>query len=382
MRPIVCLFFIALFSIINSSIASEILRTHKTEHYAVQIEVLLQNRDVLWGFDFVSPNHVLLTERSGKLLFLDLLSKKNHEITGLPKVAHTGQGGLLDLRSHPNFSQNRQIYLTYAEAVTEKSYTTVLGVGELSADNKKLQNFRALFSAQPANSNSIHFGSRVEFDRKGFLYLSIGDRNDRDKAQELDNHLGKILRLDLNGKVPQDNPFIKNSKAKPEIYSLGHRNPQGLAYHPMRDELWESEFGPKGGDELNWIRAGLNYGWPLVTHGQEYWGPKIGKAKQAPGFENPVLQWTPSISPSAIAFYTGGVFAKWKHHAFLGNLSGTHIRRVELNAEGKEVSQEALLKELGWRFRNLRTGPDGYLYFSTDEGRFGRLIPEKQQQPR
>ena len=338
----------------------------------LKFETLLQGEDVIWGFDFLPDGKVILTERIGKMLVFDPKLKTTTVVKGVPKVYNAGQAGLLDVRTHPDFLKNNTIYFTYSEPIGENQSTTALGTAILK--NNELVNFKKLFSGHGPNSNDIHYGSRIEFDSSGHLFISMGDRDERNKAQDLSFHQGKILRFNLDGSIPQDNPFKAAADKKPEIWSFGHRNPQGLTRHPETGELWEAEMGPRGGDEVNLISAQKNYGWPQVTFGKEYWGPKIGQTEK-PGIQQPVVYWVPSISPSAITFYTGDKFPDWKNNLFIAALSGNHVHRVVLNKQ-KVEKQEELLSELEYRWRSIRTGPDGYLYAGTDEGRFGRIIKE------
>lgn len=331
-------------------------------------EVVLSRSEVIWGFDFLTPETIIFTERSGKLFLYHLKTKKISEVTGVPPVYSQGQGGLLDVKVHP---KNGYIYLTYSEPTTNDKSTTALGRGKI--EGEKLAGFTKLFSAEPSSDNDYHYGSRVVFDNQGHLFLSVGERGERKLIQKLDNHLGKIIRLNEDGSVPKDNPYVGNPKAKPELWSYGHRNPQGLCMNQERTTLWEVEMGPRGGDELNLIIPKKNYGWPEITYGREYYGPKIGEGTKRADVEEPVSYWVPSISPSGMTFYTGDKMPEWKGNIFLGLLSGEHIRRIELK-DNKVVKQEELLKELEWRFRQLQTGPDGYLWFSTDEGKIGRIL--------
>lgn len=342
-------------------------KVYTSEGQKFVVENLLQQGDVIWGFDFLADQRIIFTERSGKVFIYDTKSKAKVSVSGVPEVNAVGQGGLLDIRVHPT---NGFIYLTYSEKVKNLA-TTAMGRGKLEGD--KIVGFQKLFAAHEPNDNDIHYGSRIIFDGKGHVLFTVGDRDNRERAQDLKYHQGKIIRLNEDGSVPKDNPFITNKEAKPEIYSLGHRSPQGFFIHPTTNEIWEAEMGPRGGDEINFIKAGANYGWPVVTFGREYYGPKIGTTEKA-GMEAPVEHWVPSISPSGMMLYTGDKFPKWKGNIFLGTLSSTQIRRLVV--DGKKVSkQEPLLEDLEWRFRNLRTGPDGNLYYSTDEGRLGRLVP-------
>lgn len=332
-------------------------------------EVLFEQKDVIWGFDFLSDGKIIFTERGGKLYVHDPKTKKNTVITGSPAVHAVGQGGLLDVRVHP---KNGYVYLTYSEAVGKKASTTAVARAKL--DGNKLTDFKKLFTAEHASENDHHYGSRVDFDTKGFMYISVGERGERDSVQKLSTHLGKVIRLHEDGSVPKDNPFVSDKSAKPEVYCYGLRNPQGLVVKPGTDEVWEAEMGPRGGDEINLIQPGKNYGWPVITYGREYYGPRIGEGTKKPGVEEPIVYWVPSISPSAITFYTGDKMPEWKGNIFLALLSGQAIQRVALDDKNKVTKQEVLLKDLDWRFRNVRTGPDGYLYFSTDEGKLGRVV--------
>ena len=334
-------------------------------------EVLLQQYDVIWGFDFLSSDKIIFTQRSGKINTFDLKTKIVTSIGGAPAVWHSGQGGLLDIKVHP--LNPLKIYMTYCEPVG-KLATTALASAMLSEN--KLMDFKKLFVAHEPNDNKIHFGSRIEFDGKGHLFVTIGDRDERSHVQDLAYHTGKIIRLKDDGSVPSDNPFIKTKGARPEIWSLGHRSPQGLVRHPTTGDVWMSEMGPRGGDEINLIKPGLNYGWPVVTYGREYYGLKIGEGTSKQGMEGPVVYWVPSISPSGMTIYNGEVFPKWKGDLFIGNLSGKHLRRLVLEG-GKVKSQEELLNDLKLRIRNVRSGPDGLLYFSTDDGKLARLVPFK-----
>lgn len=337
--------------------------------HAFDVEILHQGKDVIWGFDFVDAETLIFTERGGAMKKLSLKSKMPTAISGVPTVYARGQGGLLDVRVR----EKNKIYFSYSEPVGGKA-TTVLAIADLEGNT--LKNLKKVFVGHEPSSKQIHFGSRIEFDGKGFMYFSMGDRDDRHRAQKLDFNNGKIMRLKEDGSLPDDNPFVKTASARPEIWSYGHRNPQGLAWNPKTQELWEAEYGPRGGDELNLIQPGRNYGWPVITYGREYWGPSIGEGTVKAGMEQPNAHWVPSISPSGIGFYFGTRFPNWNGNLFFANLSSTHLRRLTI--EGQKVTgQEELLKDKGWRFRHVRQGPDELIYFSTDEGRIGRLVPKK-----
>lgn len=340
-----------------------------TGSYKPNSEVIFQGQDVIWGFDFLSSDEMIFTERSGALKKLNLKTKAVTVITGVPPVWARGQGGLLDVRA-----KDGRIYFSYAEASrgSATTATTVVSVADL--EGSSLKNIKKIFVGKEAASGGIHFGSRIEFDDQGHVFFTMGDRNQRDRVQSLKYNNGKVMRLKMDGSLPADNPFAKDKNALPEIWSFGHRNPQGLAWNPKTKELWEAEFGPAGGDELNLIKPGLNYGWPVITYGREYHGPAIGEGTEKPGMEQPITYYVPSISPSAIGFYHGSQFPKWAGNLFVANLGSTHLRRLVIE-NNKVVSQEVLLQDKGWRFRNVRQGPDELIYFSTDDGRIGKLTP-------
>lgn len=345
-------------------------KDYKSESMKFIVDTVLSKDDVIWGFDFLPDGNVIFTERGGKMGLLDMKTRTSYYLKNVPEVHSAGQGGLLDVRVHPEFAKNKTIYFTYSEPVGKKESTTAFALATLQGS--ELTGLRKLFSAWKPNGNDHHYGSRIVFDGKGHIFVSVGERGQREKAQDIGYHQGKILRFNEDGTVPKDNPFAGAPGAKPEIWSYGHRNPQGLVLRPGTDELWDAEFGPRGGDEINLIERKKNYGWPIATYGREYYGPKIAEGTKA-GTEQPVAYWVPSISPSAMTFYTGEAFPKWKGDAFLACLGDQHIRRVVLEGR-KVVKQEELLKDLDWRFRNVRTGPDGNLWFSTDEGKLGRLV--------
>jgi glucose/arabinose dehydrogenase len=339
-----------------------------SEGQTLSVEFLTKQQDVIWGFDFLSEQKILFTERSGKLKVLDLPTKEVTLVKGVPTVWSHGQGGLLDVRVLP--PKRTQVFLTYSEPLSTDKATTSLATALF--DKNKLHNVRTLLSSTAIGDEEIHFGSRIEFDDSGHVYFTIGDRNDRPKVQNLAFHNGKVLRLMQDGSVPKDNPFVKTNNAKPEIWSYGHRSPQGLARDPITNALWLAEMGPRGGDELNLILPGSNYGWPEVTYGREYWGPRIGVTEK-PGTQQPVAHWVPSISPSGIAVYRGSKMPRWQGNIFLGCLSGTHLHRLVL-VDNKVLKEESLLSNMNLRIRNVRAGLDGNLYFSTDDGQIGRIV--------
>ncbi len=333
-------------------------------------EEIFSRGGIIWSFDFLPDERIIYTVRNGGMHVFDPKTKESKQLAGVPAVANVGQGGLLDVKLHPDFAKNNFVYFTYSENISEKEMATTFARAKLSGE--KLTDLQKLLQAKNAGTDDIHFGSRIVFKGE-HVFVTIGERNERKEVQMLSHHNGKVVRLFHDGKVPKDNPFTAQKDALPEIWSLGHRNQQGLALHPTTGDLYEAEMGPRGGDEINLIKPGANYGWPIVTHGREYYGLKIGDGAEKAGMEKPIVHWTPSISPSNIAFYSGDKFPKWKDSLFVGCLGGQQIRRVVLDGT-KVASQEVVLE--GKRFRNVRSGPDGYLYYSTDDGKIGRLLPE------
>ncbi|MDO7742446.1 MAG: PQQ-dependent sugar dehydrogenase, partial [Pedobacter sp.] len=297
------------------------------------------------------------------------------KITGLPAVVADGQGGLLDVAVDPQFATNRMIYWDYSEQTPEGTLLAI-AKGKLSASEDKIENIQVIYRATPAYKGSLQFGSRIVFDKSGNLFVSTGERSGSDirmQAQSLSSALGKIIHITKNGKAVPGGPFAKTAKARPEIYAYGLRSPEGLAIHPQTGELWESEFGPRGGDEINIIRSGRNYGWPVITYGLEYSGEKVGDGiQQKAGMQQPAYYWDPVVSPSGIAFYNSNVIPEWKGNLFVGGLSSTHIARLVIK-NNKIVGEERLLKDEGERFRALAVGKNGALYAVTDSGKFYRI---------
>ncbi len=333
-----------------------------------RVEIAAENLEHPWALAFLPQGEVLITERPGRLLRLDLATGKRQLIAGTPEVDARGQGGLLDIELHPEFAENRWVYLTWAGRCDEGS-ATHLGRGRL--EQNQLVNFETLFIATPCADSGRHFGSRIVFDRAGYLFMTTGDRGERERAQDLSDHNGSVLRLMDDGRIPPDNPFVDRDNAQPAIYSFGHRNPQGAAIHPQTGALWIHEHGPRGGDEINLPVAGGNFGWPETTYGREYWGPEIGP-DTLPGTIQPIYQWTPSIAPSGMAFYTGEAIPAWRGNLFVGALAQVHLARLTLQGE-RVVSATRLLGDRGWRIRAIEQGPDGALYLLTDRAN-GELV--------
>ncbi len=326
-----------------------------------------------WGMAFLPDGGILITERPGRLRLYADGRLHPEPIAGLPPIAVHGQGGLLDVALHPDFARNRLVYLSYAARDADGVGTSV---GRARLDGHRLVDGQRLFDLRPRSGAGQHFGSRLVFDTAGHLYITLGDRGDRDRAQDLDDHAGSVIRLTADGLVPPDNPFVGVDGARPEIFSYGHRNLQGAVLHPQTGELWTHEHGPQGGDEINVARRGRNYGWPVITYGKEYvTGFDIGTTERE-GMEQPLHQWTPSIAPSGMAFYTGDRFPRWRGSLFVGSLKFRLLVRLELDGE-RVVREERLLQDVLGRIRDVRDGPDGHLYLLTDapNGRLVRLEP-------
>jgi glucose/arabinose dehydrogenase len=322
---------------------------------------------------------MLVTERAGALRHVSADGELSEPIAGVPDVDARGQGGLLDVALDPDFTENRLVYLSYAEA-GEGGNGTAVARGELSEDMTALGNVEVIFRQQPKVASTAHFGSRLVFDGEGHLYVTLGERSRarfRGQAQDLGSHLGKIVRIEPDGGVPQDNPFVGQEGALPEIWAYGVRNVQAAALHPETGVLWEIEHGPRGGDELNIIEPGANYGWPLVTLGVEYSGDTIGQGLEtAEGMVDAIYSWTPVIAPSGMMFYGGDLFEDWQGDLFVGGLASTALVRLEL--DGPAVSgEERLLEDLGLRIRDVAQGPDGAIHVVTDEenGQVLRITP-------
>ncbi len=328
----------------------------------VQVETVATGLEHPWSLVFLPDGRMLVSERPGRLNLIDPASGQRAEISGLPPIVALGQGGLLGLALHPRFADNGWVYLSYS-AQGADGVGTELGRGRLQ--DGRLVDFQVLFRATPYGASGEHFGGRIAFDWQGHLFLGLGERGERQRAQDLRDHNGKLIRLNDDGTIPADNPFVGRSDAQPAIYSYGHRNIQGLAVHPVSGRLWLSEHGPQGGDELNLPEPGRNYGWPIITHGQEYGGGTIGPTEMA-GMEQPVHYWTPSIAPSGITFYTGEAFPQWRGNLFVSALAGRHLARLTLDGE-RVVAEERLLVDEGYRIRDVVQGPDGLLYVLVDE---------------
>ena len=375
LRPFKAVIFALLLS--GAGLSGEsLVGTYDSEEVRFRLITVADNLERPWGMVFLPEGTrsqgidvsggILITERTGGLKLI--VGDQIFDIRGLPRIASVGQGGLLDLALHPEFDQNEYVYFSYSA-----SYGSGLGtrVGRGRFVDNNIEEFEVLFSMERPTRGSHHFGSRLAFAGDGTLFFSIGDRGDRTRAQDLGEHAGKILRINDDGSIPEDNPFLRARGALPEIYPFGHRNAQGLIYDELTGTLWAHEHGPRGGDEVNIVKRGVNYGWPEITYGREYSGEYIAPTAK-PGLEQPIIYWVPSIAPSGLAIYRSDAFSEWSGDLFAGALAGQELRRMVV--EGNEiVHQETLLKNRVGRIRDVREGPDGNLWILIDDTR-GKLI--------
>ena len=353
---------------------TRIAAVHSTTAY----EGKILNKDLKkpWGITSLPDGRFLITQKEGTMRIAGTDGKLSDPITGIPEVNSDGQGGLLGLALDPAFEKNKMVYWIFSERTSTGNLTAV-AKGKLSADEKKIENAKVIYQATPAHKSDLHYGGRILFDKTGNIFVSTGERSDietRPLAQSLQTSLGKVIRITPEGKPAPGNPtFTSDETARPEIYSYGHRNVQSLAFHPVTGDLWEAEFGPKGGDEVNRIQPGKNYGWPTITYGMEYSGEKVGEGiTQKEGMEQPVYYWDPVLSPGGMTFYTGSEMPEWKNNLFIGGLSSNHIARLVIE-NNKVVGEERILADEGQRFRDVTQGKDGALYAVTDEGRLYRI---------
>ena len=334
-----------------------------------QTVVVLENLEHPWGLAWLPDGALLITERPGRLRIARAGILEPRPIPGLPDIFAENQGGLMDIALHPRFSENRLVYFTYSHGTLEANRTRI---ARATFDGSTLKDWEVIFEVAQPKPRGQHFGSRLVWLPDGTLLASIGDGGNppislageliRQQAQSLDSHFGKVIRIHDDGSIPADNPFT--SEAAPEVWSYGHRNIQGLAFDPGTNRVWSTEHGSRGGDELNWVVAGENYGWPLATHSREYSGGLISPERSLPGMVDPAVVWTPSIAPSGLAFYDGDRFPQWQGNLFAGGLVSQDLRRLELDAAGKVVNEKSI--SIGQRVRDVRQGPDGLLYVLTD----------------
>ncbi|MEJ7557961.1 MAG: PQQ-dependent sugar dehydrogenase [Pedobacter sp.] len=342
---------------------------------AYRSEILTTALKSPWGIAALPGGKFLINEKVGNMRIVSTTGAIGEPISGLPAVNSVGQGGLLGLCLDPDFASNRMVYWSFSQPSTSGNVTAI-GKGRLSNDERNLESVTIIYRATPAYSGTLHYGGRVVFDRSGNLLASTGERSDlvtRPDAQSLTSGLGKVIRITREGQPAAGNPFVGQVDARPEIYSYGHRNPQGLAIQPSSGAIWQGEHGPKGGDEINKLQAGANYGWPIIGYGLEYSGEKVGEGiQQRNGLQQPVYYWDPVVSPSGMTFYSGNKVPEWQNNLFIGSLSGMHIVRLAIEND-KVVGEERLLEKEGQRFRDITQGIDGALYAITDQGRLYRI---------
>ncbi|MEH8020647.1 PQQ-dependent sugar dehydrogenase [Rheinheimera metallidurans] len=338
-----------------------------SEKVTLELYTVTEGLNHPWSLAFLPDGEMLVTERNGDLLKLSADGKTRISITGLPSIDARGQGGLLDVILAADYTSSKQIYFSYSEPGLKGNSTAVASA---TLNNNQLSNVKVIFSQSPKYDSRHHFGSRLVLDRNGNLFITTGDRgSERHQAQKLDNHLGKVIHINTDGTAANDNPFLHQADVKAEIWSYGHRNIQGAALHPVTGQLWTHEHGPQGGDEINIALSGKNYGWPVITYGEEYGGGVIGKTTQD-GFEQPLHYWTPSIAPSGMLFYTAELFSQWQNNLLLGSLKFGLLVRLELN-NNKVTHEERIM--IGQRIRDVTQGPDGSIYLLTDSNN-GQLI--------
>lgn len=356
--------------------------TINTEKSPMQVTAITEGLRNPWGLDFLPDGRMIVTERGGDMRLVDANGTKGPVLEGVPEVAGRGQGGLLDVTVAPDFASSKRIYFAFSEPEQNgnpKANSTAVFYGELNGN--KLENLTRVFTQQPKFESTAHFGSRIVFAPDGNLFITLGDRYSRmEDAQTLDNHHGKVVRIKADGSVPADNPFVKTKEALPEIWSYGHRNVQGAAIHPTSGKLWTGEHGPQGGDEVNLDEAGKNYGWPVITYGENYGGGKIGTGTEKDGMEQPLYKWVPSIATAGMMFYTGDKFPQWKGNLLVTSLAGKTLARLELDGENITHEERLLQKEVGERLRDIAQGPDGFIYIISDEsnGKIYRIEPAKK----
>ena len=356
-------------------VGAAVPQTIQSESMVLRLEQVAEGLGIPWGMCFLSANQLLVTERKGTVRLIDIDNGRVSQLKNVPDVFAEGQGGMLDIALSPDFKKDGWVYFTYVKNV-EGEGATALARAKLVAAT--FSDWQELLVTKSATDTTRHFGSRITFDEHGHVFFAVGDRGVRKNAQDLSNHAGSIMRLNLDGSVPEDNPFTKNILLLPEVWSVGHRNPQGLVYDAENNRLWSIEHGPRGGDEINLIKSGANYGWPIISYGKEYWNPMaVGEGTHRKGMEQPVKVYIPSIAPGSLLLYSASALAGWKGNLLSGALKLQHINRIVLSGQGEVVKEERLLEELNERIRALAQSPQGWLYFSTDSGKIYRLRPDE-----
>jgi len=355
-----------------------IAQIYKTNHYNIKLSIVADRLNHPWGMAFLPDGSILVTERNnGSISIIENNGVVKPPIIGLPKTFISGQGGMLDVAIDPSFTLNNLIYFSYAEPSSNGAGTAVAR-GRLDSKNNKISNLKVIFRQFPKSRGGRHFGSRIAISSKGELFITVGDRGEYERVQSFKINRGQVIRLTRNGNIPIDNPFIGNPDYRSEIWSVGHRNPQGAAIHPDTGMLWINEHGARGGDEVNIVFPGRNYGWPIISYGTHYSGAKIGVGTHIDNMEQPIHYWDPSIAPSGMTFYTGEKFPKWQGNAFIGALKGRLLVRLKIK-NNKVILEEHILRTLKARIRDVKNGPDGNLYILTDTnpGKIIKIEPVK-----
>lgn len=342
-----------------------------TEKVSFYLDTLADGLENPWGITWLPDGRALVTERGGEILVVENDAYEGRKLQGFPEVYVNGQSGILDIQTHPNYENNGWFYVTYAKPGDGGGSTTLI---RFKVDGDQIIELEELYQTLPLSTRGVHFGSRIIFDNDGYLYFSTGDRGVMENAQKLDNDMGKVHRLHDDGRIPDDNPFVDTPGAKPSIWSYGHRNVQGMVYDRANNIIYTTEHGPRGGDELNIVEKGKNYGWPIITYGIDYSGAIISDLTEKEGLEQPIHYWTPSIAACGLLFYTGDKYPAWEGNLFSGALALTHVARVEVS-NGKYVHEEKLLEGIG-RVRQVAQSPDGYIYVLTEgPGMLLKLVP-------
>ena len=367
------LFFMSVLLCLGAPLWAEPVRIINSQAARFELLPIVDGLGIPWGMAFLSDTEIIMTERDGYIRLVNIKTKKWQELKGRPAVLADGQGGMLDVAVPPDYKTGDWIYFTFVRDKDDEG-VTVLARARLQGD--QLISWQDLLETESATETMRHFGSRITFDDAGHVYFGVGDRGVRPTAQDLSNHNGTIMRLNRDGTIPKDNPYINKKQALPEIWSYGHRNPQGITYDRKNHRLWVIEHGPRGGDEINLVLPGRNYGWPVISYGKEYWGPMmVGEGTKREGMEQPVKQYTPSIAPGSLLLYTGNAFPNWNGNLFSGALKLRHLNRVVVDAKGRAIAEERLLKDIDERIRALAQSPQGWIYFSTDSGKLFCIKP-------